>query len=120
MSPGRVTKARPLTARGERQMTARCSRSPTPDYFVVMKDLGRLGREAIVDPEHTRSHVIAGIKSGQYGNFSFIHHVADGLVDDVTVELINEAEAELKVEALNKSERISYRHDHERALRVAS
>jgi hypothetical protein len=101
-------------------MTARCSRSPIPDYFVVMKDLGRLGREAVVDPEHTRSHIIAGIKSGQYGNFSFIHHVADGLVDDVTVELINEAEAELKIEALNKSERIAYRHDHERALRVAS
>jgi hypothetical protein len=49
-----------------------------------MKDLGRLGREAVVDPEHTRSHIIAGIKSGQYGNFSFIHHVADGLVEDVT------------------------------------
>jgi hypothetical protein len=98
-------------------MTARCSRSPIPDYFVVMKDLGRLGREAVVDPEHTRSQVVDRIKSGEYGNFLFIHHVADGLADDVTVDLIAEAEAELKVEALNKSERIACQRDHVRDLR---
>jgi hypothetical protein len=104
-------------------MTARCSRSPAlPSYYVVMLDLGgRLGFAANVEPELTRSNVVDRIKSGEYANIAFIHFVEDGVpAENVTSELINEAEAELKVEALNQSERISYRHDHERALRVAS
>jgi hypothetical protein len=101
-------------------MTARCSRSPTlPSYYVVMLDLGgRLGLAANVEPELTRSNVVDRIKSGEYANIAFIHFVEDGVpAENVTSELINEAEAELKVEAINKSERISYRHDHERNLR---
>jgi hypothetical protein len=34
-------------------------------YFVVMIDYGRRGREAIVDPEITRSEVIARVASGE-------------------------------------------------------
>ena len=33
-------------------------------YFVVMIDYGRRGREAIVDPEITRREVIARVASG--------------------------------------------------------
>jgi len=68
-------------------------------YFVVMIDLGQLGLEAIVQPEITRRNVIDRIKSGEYRNVVFIHHVDDLLVEDVTGELIDAAEAELKERA---------------------
>ena len=60
-------------------------------YFVVMIDYGRRGREAIVDPEITRREVIARIASGEYRNISFIHEVADASVEDITADILNEA-----------------------------
>jgi hypothetical protein len=60
-------------------------------YFVVMIDYGRRGREAIVDPEVTRREVISRIASGEYRNISFIHEVADSSVDDITAEVLAEA-----------------------------
>jgi len=68
-------------------------------YFVVMIDLGQLGLEAIVQPEITRRAIIDRIKSGEYRDIVFIHHVDDLLVEDVTGELIDAAEAELKEQA---------------------
>ena len=61
-------------------------------YFVVMIDYGKRGREAIVDPEVTRREVISRIVSGEYGHVNFIHHIDNGLVEDVTNELFDEAE----------------------------
>jgi hypothetical protein len=61
-------------------------------YYVVMVDYGHKGREAIVDPEVTRREVVARIVSGEYGHVNFIHHIEDGLVEDVTNELFDEAE----------------------------
>lgn len=60
-------------------------------YFVVMIDYGRRGREAIVDPEITRREVISRIASGEYKNISFIHEIADAAVDDITAEILAEA-----------------------------
>ena len=60
-------------------------------YFVVMIDYGRRGREAIVDPEITRREVISRVASGEYSNISFIHQVADASVDDITAEILAEA-----------------------------
>lgn len=60
-------------------------------YFVVMIDYGRRGREAIVDPEITRREVISRIASGEYRNISFIHEIADQSVDDITAEILAEA-----------------------------
>ena len=60
-------------------------------YFVVMIDYGRRGREAIVDPEITRREVIARIVSGEYRNISFIHEIADSAVEDITADILNEA-----------------------------
>jgi hypothetical protein len=60
-------------------------------YFVVMIDYGRRGREAIVDPEITRREVISRIVSGEYKNISFIHEIDDQLVDDITAEILAEA-----------------------------
>jgi hypothetical protein len=60
-------------------------------YFVVMIDYGRRGREAIVDPEITRREVVARIVSGEYTNISFIHEIADSIVEDVTADILAEA-----------------------------
>jgi len=35
-------------------------------YFVVMIDYGRRGREAVVDPEITRREVVSRVASGEY------------------------------------------------------
>ena len=60
-------------------------------YFVVMIDYGRRGREAIVDPEITRREVVSRVTSGEYKNISFIHEIAGSTVDDVTAEILAEA-----------------------------
>ena len=60
-------------------------------YFVVMIDYGRRGREAIVDPEITRREVISRITSGEYANISFIHEIADSSVEDITEDILSEA-----------------------------
>lgn len=60
-------------------------------YFVVMIDYGRRGREAVVDPEMTRRDVVARIASGEYSNISFIHEVVDRSVEDVTTDILSEA-----------------------------
>lgn len=85
------------------------------EYFIVMQDYGRRGREAIVDPEQTRRDVVARIKSGEYGVIAFIHQVRDCTVEDVTNDLLKEAgfyEQEI--------DRIDYqaaRNDHRHDLR---
>jgi hypothetical protein len=73
-------------------------------YFVVMVDLGHLGLEAIVQPEITRRAIIDRIKSGEYRDIVFVHHVDDLLVEDVTAELIDAAEQELKDEHRERRE----------------
>jgi len=60
-------------------------------YFVVMIDYGRRGREAIVDPEITRREVISRIVSGEYKNICFIHEIADCSVEDITADILSEA-----------------------------
>ena len=60
-------------------------------YFVVMIDYGRRGREAIVDPEITRREVVSRVASGEYNNISFIHEIAESSVGDVTAEILAEA-----------------------------
>ncbi|QOZ56097.1 hypothetical protein [Bradyrhizobium sp. CCBAU 53338] len=60
-------------------------------YFVVMIDYGRRGREAVVDPEITRREVIARISSGEYQSISFIHEIAEDSVEDVTEAILAEA-----------------------------
>jgi hypothetical protein len=67
-------------------------RKPNHSYFVVMRDYGKRGMEAVVDPEITRAGVVGRLKSGEWDRVVFIHHVVDGLVEDVTDELIDHAE----------------------------
>ena len=86
-------------------------------YFVVMIDYGRRGREAIVDPEITRREVISRIVSGEYGNITFIHEIADCSVEDVTADILAEAALpELPISGANLQ---ANRFDHARELRKA-
>ncbi len=94
--------------RGKRQ-------PPRMQYFVVMIDYGRRGREAIVDPEITRREVISRIASGEYTNISFIHEIADDVVEDVTEEIL--AEAALPDVATSEAELQAASFDHIRDLR---
>ena len=84
-------------------------------YFVVMIDYGRRGREAIVDPEITRREVIARVASGEYRNISFIHEIADSAVDDITAEIL--AEAAVAEIAAADADLQAGRFDHARDLR---
>lgn len=84
-------------------------------YFVVMIDYGRRGREAIVDPEITRREVVSRILSGEYTNISFIHEIADRAVEDVTEEIL--AEAALPEIASSGVDLQADRFDHARDLR---
>ena len=84
-------------------------------YFVVMIDYGRRGREAVVDPEVTRREVIARIASGEYANISFIHEVVDRSVEDVTEEIL--AEAALPEVAIEEADTEADRLDHIHDLR---
>ena len=84
-------------------------------YFVVMIDYGRRGREAIVDPEVTRREVVSRIVSGEYGNISFIHAIADSTVEDVTEEIL--AEAAVPEIATTATDLEASRLDHLRDLR---
>jgi hypothetical protein len=84
-------------------------------YFVVMIDYGRRGREAIVDPEVTRREVVSRIASGEYRNISFIHEIADHSVGDITAEIL--AEAALPEIAVSGADLQADRFDHVRDLR---
>jgi hypothetical protein len=86
-------------------------------YFVVMIDYGRRGREAIVDPEVTRREVVSRIASGEYGHISFIHEIADSTVEDVTEEIL--AEATLPAIQSTDADLQANRFDHLRDLRKA-
>jgi len=63
----------------------------SPQYYVTMVDYRSAGMEAIVDPEIDRAEVIGRLKTREYKDVVFIHHVHDGVADDVTLELIGEA-----------------------------
>lgn len=84
-------------------------------YFVVMIDYGRRGREAVVDPEITRREVISRIASGEYKNISFIHEIADHSVEDITAEIL--ADAALPEISATDADLQARHFDHVRDLR---
>lgn len=84
-------------------------------YYVVMIDYGRRGREAVVDPEITRREVISRIASGEYRNISFIHEIVENAVEDVTDAILTEAATpEIPSERVDLQ---TIRLDHARDLR---
>lgn len=87
----------------------------TVQYFVVMIEYGRRGREAVVDPEITRREVVSRIVSGEYRNISFIHEIADSMVEDVTADIL--AEAALPEIETDSADLQAGHFDHRRDLR---
>jgi hypothetical protein len=83
-------------------------------YFVVMIDYGRRGREAVVDPELTRREVVARVTSGEYRNISFIHEIAGATVQDVTADILSEALPEIEAGEFDLQ---AFRFDHNHDLR---
>jgi len=55
-----------------------------PDYFVVMVDFGKIGREAIVDPNENWTDTLDRVHEAMNdGNtVLFVHHIHDGVVED--------------------------------------
>lgn len=91
-----------------------------PQYFVVMQDFGRRGREATVDPEITRRGVIERIASGEYKDVLFVHSIHDGVCEDITDEALAEALADVSSQSplpLTGEDRIDWQRDHERDQR---
>jgi hypothetical protein len=84
-------------------------------YFVVMIDHGRRGREAVVDPEITRREVVSRVASGEYRNISFIHEILDRSVEDITAEIL--AEAALPALPPTDADLQAAQFDHARDLR---
>lgn len=64
-------------------------------YYAVFIDYGRRGLEAVVQPEITRREVVSRIKSGEYRDIGFIHFVNGLHVEDLTDELLSEAQEEV-------------------------
>jgi hypothetical protein len=89
---------------------------PAFDYYVVMIDDTRRGREAVVDPEITRREVIRRILTLEYDPeaISFIHHVSSDGVEDVTFAIISECalQALEGAQPMPPSERLAALHDH--------
>jgi hypothetical protein len=65
------------------------------DYFIVMQNFGRRGLEATVHPEETKREIIDLIKCGEYETIAFIHRIHDGMVEDLTEELLAQAAEEI-------------------------
>lgn len=64
-----------------------------PEHFAVYTDLGRLGIEAVVNPEETRATIVDRLRRGDYiGQVRYILHIVDGLALDITDDLIEAAE----------------------------
>lgn len=74
-------------------MTCFCSSAKVAGehYYVVLMDYRTAGQEAIVDPKIDRAEVIARLKTREYKDVVFIHEIRDGIVEDVTLQLISEA-----------------------------
>ena len=84
-------------------------------YFVVMIDYGRRGREAVVDPEMTRREVISRVASGEYKNIRCIHEIVDRAVGVITDEILSAAA--LPEIAADRAELQASRVDHAHDLR---
>jgi hypothetical protein len=77
-------------------MSAHCLPArPIPNYYVVMIDYGRDGREAVVDPEMTYNAVTERVRTGEYKRILWIHHIDENGVDDVTDAILHDAGADI-------------------------
>ena len=90
-------------------------------FFVLMLDYGRDGREAICDPEETRSGIVAEVRDVLAKNrcsIAFIWNVREGEVpEDITDEIVAEALGLIGDDAAEYDHQAA-RFDHARKLRA--
>ncbi len=75
-------------------------------FYLLMKDYGRDGREAIVDPEETRAGIIAEVRDTLIrgtSDIAFVWDIRAGEVpQDITAEIIAEARADIEAQPINR------------------
>ncbi len=88
-------------------------------YFIVMCN-HRTGREAIVDPNMSRSNVVDMIASKEWENVLWVHEIhADGSWTDLTSEILEAALPEIH-EAPTAADRQAWGFDRAHDLRKHS
>lgn len=87
----------------------------TPSYFIIMRDFGKIGREAVVDPEMTYRGVIEAVTEANRGRSPvlFVHHIHDGTCEDITEQVFDEIDVDVEQE---RSDPIADSWDHMRDL----
>lgn len=97
----------------------------TPDLFLVMIDYGKLGREAIVDPNHSWTDALATARAAMADGktVSYVLHVHDGVSETRTLEameiIAKEAMAACVEPERDETEQriLDWVRDHNRDLR---
>lgn len=69
-------------------MPAKSNVTVQPEYFVVMIDFGKIGREAIVNPNDNWSGALDSVREAMNDGHRvlFVHHIHDGSVEDRSEE----------------------------------
>jgi len=68
----------------------------TDPLYIAMCDFGKLGREATVNPEHTRRNVVDMIVSGEWLDVLWVRQMnADGTWSDITADIAEDVFAQL-------------------------
>jgi len=71
-------------------------------FYILMIDYGRDGREAIVNPEETRRGIVSEVRTilaeGRKG-IAFVKFVDGDSIEDITQEIIHEAQDALAMDA---------------------
>ena len=86
-------------------------------FFILMIDYGRRGREAVIDPEHTRREIVSQARdllAQADRSIAFVKFVDGNFIEDVTAEIVAEAGADIEAEPIN---RLALVFDHGRDLR---
>lgn len=90
------------------------------EYFVICVDYGKIGREAIVDPEMTRLGAIAKVREilGDGNEITFAHRITmNDAPEDVLAELVAAARVDDDEPSIAAAlDRQAARWDHERDL----
>lgn len=86
-------------------------------FYTLMKDYGRDGREAICDPEETRAGIVAEVRDILIRGtceIAFIWDVREGQPPrDITQEIISEARADIEAQPIDRQAlRFDAAHDH--------
>jgi hypothetical protein len=68
------------------------SEKTQPDYFVVMVDFGKSGREAVVDPQNTWANAVDKVRDAAADGHAilFVHHIHDNTIEDRSEEAFRE------------------------------